>query len=79
MTLTDSALVTVDKYIAGTLHRISRQRAVIEKVRDHHYDPRSAKRLLRAMELTLGEFRTYRRLIEGEMIERPAVEPVSAP
>jgi hypothetical protein len=69
MTLTDSALVTVDKHIAVARTRISRQRAVIEKLRDHHHNPRSAKRRLRAMELTLGEFQTYRRLIEDELID----------
>jgi hypothetical protein len=69
MALTDSALVTVDKHIAGALIRISRQRGVIAKLRDHHYDRSGAERVLRAMELTLGEFQTYRRLIEDELMD----------
>jgi hypothetical protein len=69
MALSYSALLTVDKHIAGVLHRISRQRAVVEKLRGRHHDPSGAKRLLRAMERTLGEFQTYRRLIEDELMD----------
>jgi hypothetical protein len=73
MTLTDNALVTVDKHIVGAVHRISQQRAVIEKLRDHDRDLKSAKRLLRAMERTLEEFQTYRRLIEDEAIDAKGI------
>jgi hypothetical protein len=65
----DPDLDYIDKQIAATLQRITRQWVVIEKVRRRKVDTGKAQQVLAAMQNTLSELRAIRRLIEDDMTD----------
>jgi hypothetical protein len=72
MAFFDKDLATLDKLIADVRARITRQRAIAEKMQNLELDTKAAERLLGAMERTLIDLEADRRSIEDEGAARHA-------